>query len=113
MSRNRIPFSPSGRLVFSLMLLSVALASGGPTQLRPAQQRSLDFNRDIRPIFSENCFACHGPDKNKRKAGLRLDRREDATAKLESGECAVVPGDVGQSRLLKVIVSEDDDERMP
>ena len=44
----------------------------------------VDFNRDIRPILAENCFACHGPDKNKRKAGLRLDRNQDATATLES-----------------------------
>jgi len=73
----------------------------------------IDFNRDIRPIFSENCYACHGPDKNKRKAGLRLDREEDAFAKLESGDHAIVPGDISKSKLLKLIVSPDDDERMP
>ncbi len=53
---------------------------------------SIDFNRDIRPIFSENCYACHGPDKNKRKAGLRLDVKEDAFKKLDSDNFAIVPG---------------------
>jgi hypothetical protein len=73
----------------------------------------IDFNKDIRPILSENCFACHGPDKNKRKAGLRLDIQEDALSKLESGDFAIVPGDVSKSKLLKLITSTDDDERMP
>src|ERR1043166_7422666 len=103
MCRNRNSFSLPGRLFFTLLLVSVAVTSGGAIKARPAKQRSIDFNRDIRPVLSENCFACHGPDKNKRKAGLRLDRREEGTAKLESGECAVVPGDVGKSRLLKLI----------
>src|SRR5262249_42862299 len=73
----------------------------------------IEFNRDIRPILSENCFACHGPDKSKRKAGLRLDRQEEATSKLESGDRAIVPGDVEQSKLLKLITTQDEDDRMP
>src|SRR5688572_256687 len=88
-----------GRLILFLLLVSVAGTSGAATKVRPAKQRSIDFNRDIRPVLSENCFACHGPDKNKRKAGLRLDRPEEATGKLESGEFAVVPGDVEKSLL--------------
>ena len=95
------------------MLVSVAVTSDGAAKVGSAKPRAIDFNRDVRPILSENCFACHGPDKNKRKAGLRLDRREEATAKLESGECAVVPGEVGKSRLVKVISAADDDGRMP
>ena len=55
---------------------------------------AIDFARDVRPIFSENCFACHGPDANKRKAGLRLDEKESAFQILESGERAIVAGDV-------------------
>ncbi len=78
-----------------------------------AEATRIDFNRDIRPVLSENCLACHGPDKNKRKGGLRLDFRADATATLESGHRAVVPGDTAGSELLKVIVSKDDDDRMP
>jgi hypothetical protein len=75
---------------------------------------SIDFNRDIRPIFSENCYACHGPDKNKRKAGLRLDVKEDAFKKLDSDNFALVPGKPAQSAMLKVIsLPADDDDHMP
>src|SRR5438045_8655001 len=52
----------------------------------------IDFNRDIRPLFSNKCFACHGPDDGKRQAGLRLDDAKIATSKLESGPIAIVPG---------------------
>src|SRR5689334_2252973 len=76
-------------------------------------KQAIDFNREIRPILSENCFACHGPDKNKRKAGLRLDRAEEATSKLESGDRAIVPGEVESSKLLKMVTSVDEDDRMP
>jgi len=74
---------------------------------------AIEFNHEIRPILSENCFSCHGPDKNKRKAGLRLDRAEEATSTLKSGARAVVPGDLENSKLLKLVVSTDDDDRMP
>src|ERR1041385_1795559 len=73
----------------------------------------VDFNRDIRPIFSENCYTCHGPDVGKRKAGLRLDRQDDALAELKSGDRAIVPGDISKSALIARITSKDDDERMP
>ena len=76
-------------------------------------RKPIDFNRDVRPILAENCFACHGPDKNKRKAGLRLDLREDAIIRLESGHRAVVPGDPKSSRLLEVVSLLDSDDRMP
>jgi hypothetical protein len=73
----------------------------------------VDFAREIRPMFSENCFACHGPDSNKRKAGLRLDQKESAFGKAESGEIAIVPGDVEKSELLRRVSSTDKDEVMP
>ena len=68
----------------------------------------IDFNRDIRPILSDNCFACHGPDKKHREADLRMDTREGA---LE-GE-AIVPGKPDESAMMERILSDDDDERMP
>ncbi len=68
----------------------------------------LSFNRDIRPILSENCFQCHGPDKNKREAELRLDAREFA---LEAK--ALVPGDPAKSEMIKRIFEADPGERMP
>ncbi|MFN6130204.1 MAG: DUF1553 domain-containing protein [Planctomycetota bacterium] len=68
----------------------------------------VQYNRDIRPILSENCFACHGPDVNKRAADLRLDVRDVA---LEKG--AIVPGQPDASELLKRLVSTDPDVIMP
>ena len=73
----------------------------------------LSYNRDIRPILSDNCFACHGPDEKLRKAGLRLDLHESATKEAESGDIAIVPFDVEKSMLLVRINSTDDDEVMP
>ncbi|HTL57302.1 MAG TPA: DUF1553 domain-containing protein [Candidatus Limnocylindrales bacterium] len=72
-----------------------------------------EFDRDIRPILAENCYPCHGPDQNKRKAKLRLDLREDAIKVLPNGECAIVPGDLSRSKLVERISSKDPDEIMP
>lgn len=80
---------------------------------RSSRSAPVQFNRDIRPILSENCLACHGPDKNKRKAGLRLDLEESAKGKLDSGHVAVVPGKAGESRLIHALTTSDDDDRMP
>jgi hypothetical protein len=66
------------------------------------------FNRDVRPILSDKCFACHGPDSATREAGLRLDTREGAMEGL-----AVKPGDVRHSELMARVMSEDGDEVMP
>ncbi len=73
---------------------------------------SIDFNRDVRPILSEKCFACHGPDEKARKAKLRLDRREDAL-KDRDGFRPIVPGDTENSDLIVRINSSDPDEVMP
>ncbi len=73
----------------------------------------VQFNRDIRPILSENCFQCHGPDAKLRQAGLRLDVREEAFKAAESGDVAIVPGDLNKSRLWARINSADVSEVMP
>jgi hypothetical protein len=73
-----------------------------------AEKDRLEYNRDIRPILAENCFACHGPDSAARKAGLRLDRREDAI-KAE----AIVPGKPDQSLLIERVVTTEPREQMP
>src|SRR5947207_4369738 len=78
-----------------------------------AAQKDLDFNRDIRPILSNHCYACHGPDEQQRKAGLRLDRKEDAFKQLESGSAPIVPGQPGKSELVTRITAADADEKMP
>jgi hypothetical protein len=73
----------------------------------------ISFNRDIRPLLSDQCFACHGPDANKRKSELRLDIREDALKPAKSGAAAIVPGQPEASELIKRITTTDADELMP
>lgn len=68
----------------------------------------IEFNRDVRPILSNNCFYCHGPDKNHREADLRLDLRDEAVAAE-----AIVPGRIEESELIARIVTEDEDDLMP
>ena len=80
---------------------------------RAAADDAIDFDRDIRPIFADKCFACHGPDAKSREAGLRLDQEAVATAELESGEVAIVRGKPEASALIARINSDDADERMP
>src|SRR5687767_11514016 len=79
----------------------------------PVTNGAVDFNREVRPILSEHCYACHGPDEGKRKAGLRLDREEDPFKELKSGERAIVAGDVEKSALVKRITTTDQDDVMP
>ncbi len=74
--------------------------------------RPIKFNRDIRPILSETCFHCHGPDEHGRRADLRLDSLAGATADL-GGVAAIVPGDLDQSEAWWRIISDDPDELMP
>ncbi len=78
-----------------------------------AEGEKPSFNRDIRPILSDACFQCHGPDAAKRKAGLRLDQREQAIKELKSGEAAIVPGKPARSELLKRIAAHDDTAMPP
>jgi hypothetical protein len=74
--------------------------------------RAIEFNRDIRPILSDNCFQCHGPDANARQAELRLDREEDAVAPRKDG-AAIVRGKADESELVRRITNNNADERMP
>jgi hypothetical protein len=80
----------------------------GSLEARP----TVDFDREIRPILSENCFACHGPDEGPRKAGLRLDIREGVLAEKD-GVTAVVPGQSEASAVIQRVLSHDPDEVMP
>ncbi|HLX64154.1 MAG TPA: PSD1 and planctomycete cytochrome C domain-containing protein [Planctomycetota bacterium] len=90
------------RTVFLIAVLAAACARATETP------RKLEFNRDVRPILSENCYLCHGPDKNSRKGKMRLDVREEALAKE-----AFVPGKADDSELVKRVFSKDPDEHMP
>src|SRR5438552_5888074 len=80
---------------------------------KPAAAPPIDFNREIRPILSENCFKCHGPDDKERKAKLRFDRKEDAFKPATSGDYAIVPGEPAKSKMVERITSKDPDEMMP
>ena len=73
---------------------------------------AIDFNRDVRPILSENCFKCHGFDPATRKADRRLDTREGALAESD-GVRAIVPGDLRQSDVAARLHSTEKDEQMP
>jgi mono/diheme cytochrome c family protein len=78
-----------------------------------ATEPKVDFNRDVRPILSDTCFTCHGPDDAKRKSGLRLDFKETAYKPAKSGKTAIVPGDAAHSELISRITTSDEDDRMP
>jgi hypothetical protein len=89
-------------------VLAIGLSMAGA---RAAEK--LEFNRDIRPILSDRCFACHGPDDAKREAGLHLNEVSGATAELDSGTRAIVPGKPDESEMLARITSTDPDVVMP
>ncbi|MEQ2009535.1 MAG: PSD1 and planctomycete cytochrome C domain-containing protein, partial [Limisphaerales bacterium] len=92
------------RLAFALLLCA-------PLAVRAAAPP--DFQREVRPILSRQCFACHGPDEHARKAGLRLDLRESALKPAKSGKRAIVPGKPDQSELVRRITSTDHNKVMP
>jgi hypothetical protein len=72
----------------------------------------VEFNRHIRPILSDKCFLCHGPDRNTREAGLRLDLRAEATSERD-GHHAIVAGDATASAMIQRIITDDPDDKMP
>ena len=93
-------------------LTSLAVLSFLPISTAGFAQDRVDFNRDIRPILSNRCFTCHGPDEEQLQADLRLDTLAGATRVLD-GHAAVVPGSPEKSELLRRVISKDNDERMP
>ncbi len=90
-----------------LLVVGFGLCTGGSSTAW-GEDRKIEYNRDIRPILSEYCFRCHGPDSASRKADLRLDRREEA---VKAG--AIAPGNLDESEIAARITSEDPDEMMP
>jgi hypothetical protein len=96
------------RYLTALALTGLALTACHPS---PAP----NFNWDVRPTLSNNCFRCHGPDEEARKAGLRLDLRDTAIGELPEtpGKRAIVPGDAAASELIRRVSSADPDIAMP
>ncbi len=79
----------------------------------PKAMPKIDYNRDIRPILSDNCYACHGPDEKQRKRKLRFDVRESAIAELDDDQHAIVPGKSDKSALIDRVTEDNPDRRMP
>ena len=88
-----------------LVMVGLSVTLPGPA--------AVDFNRDVRPLLADNCYACHGPDERARKAGLRLDRSTGAFGKGKSGKLAIVPKDVRRSEVMRRLTADDPDEKMP
>src|SRR5688500_4418463 len=91
--------------VIALICLLALCASVAPAQ-------PVDYARDVLPILSDNCYHCHGPDENARKAKLRLDTKEGAF-RVKDGVAVIVPHDAAKSELVRRITSTDPDEVMP
>ncbi len=96
--------------MFRLLILFILFAITAPVF---AAAPKLRFNRDIRPLMSDTCFHCHGPDKNARKAGLRLDLRDEALKPAKSGELPIVPGKPDESEIIKRLYATDKEDLMP
>ncbi|MCC6233807.1 MAG: PSD1 domain-containing protein [Verrucomicrobiales bacterium] len=104
------PFLAPGRtFTMAVWLVLLGRLANGATGAEPA----ISYNREVRSVLSEHCFACHGPDEKARKAGLRLDRETDARKALKSGKAALVPGQLEASELWHRITTENADDRMP
>ncbi len=93
-------------LALGLLICSAQIGVAG-------EDDAVDFNRDIRPLLSDKCFKCHGPNETSRQGGFRLDDKESAFGEADSGEHPIVPGDLDQSELYQRITSDDLDMRMP
>ena len=89
------------------------MMAAAPTAEHDIASSKIDFNKDIRPILSNNCYACHGPDAKTREAGLRLDLGDEALNFESDGKRALVPGDRNASLVYQRLTAHDLDDRMP
>jgi hypothetical protein len=106
------------RITFATLAAATAALAFMPARAPagvPASRTKINFNRDVRPILSDRCFACHGPDGNKRQSGLRLDLEKGLFDPLpkHTGKRAFVPGNVADSYAYQRIISKDPQEVMP
>lgn len=107
-------FARSTKILLLASLAVVVVIILVPEKISYGQQSArIDFNRDIRPILSDKCFACHGPDAPAKKIKLRLDSEAGMKADLGRGRFAVVPGQADKSELIKRITHTDEAMRMP
>ncbi len=107
-------FGPARLKRLVLPLLAALLTVLSPNSvLLAAEPPKVDFNFHIRPLLSDRCFKCHGPDESARKGKLRLDTREGALKELENGWAVIKPGDPEKSELVRRIFTTDEDDLMP
>ena len=106
--QNMVTSSTSCRFVAGVLLVILACLKSSTF----AEDR-VEFNRDIRPLLSDYCFSCHGPDEKARQASLRLDVADAPRVALPSGKTAIIPGNVADSELVRRILTDDPNERMP
>ena len=99
-------------LCFLLVASGVAQETKDAASSEPLPD-TVQFNRDIRPILSNNCFTCHGPDKTHRVTVFHFDVEESAKQDLGSGHFAIAPGDLDNSALIQRVTAKDPEDRMP
>ena len=104
-------------LVFAASALVASVGAttteAATTAAAPSNAAKVNFDQEIRPLFSDRCFHCHGPDAEGRKGGFRLDQEKSAMGTADSGEHPIVPGKPESSELIRRITSDDLSERMP
>lgn len=99
--------------LFRVVIFCLTISSLFFSVARASAEETVDFGQQVRPLLSDRCFACHGPDKAERHGGFRLDQKASAFGSGDSGEPLIVPGDPEQSELFRRITSEDESLRMP
>src|SRR6266702_4520137 len=113
--KKKLLFNDARRAVGAFIVAALLTVSYGSVQAasKTSAAGMVDFNREIRPILSENCYKCHGPDDEARKAKLRFDIPGEALKPAKSGNAAIVPGAPEKSELIARITATDPDDRMP
>src|SRR2546423_490629 len=102
----------------AILIVSAFVADAHSAALPPLSRQNtsppakVDFTRDIRPILSDNCYQCHGPDEKARKAKLRLDNK-DGAFRVKDGKRIIIPGRSAQSELIRRVTNTDLEELMP
>src|SRR5258708_3510066 len=107
-------FQRAGHSTIRAFAVALAIVPAGLVSAADVTSASakVDFDRDIRPMFSDTCFKCHGPDESKRKAKLRLDTKAGAFAEHD-GHAAIVPGDLTKSDAWRRVTTTNADDHMP
>jgi hypothetical protein len=93
---------------FGAWTLTCLTAVAGFSTSVQAADRTIDFRRDIRPILSDHCYTCHGPDEGQRQTEWRLDVKDVALGEIDSGGLAIVPGKSDESELYRRMSAEDE-----